>query len=344
MNTSIQTRCVDTTHTSAVSDDEEEEPVPVNSALLSGIPTSVPLPDVLTNSGSPGTTNAGTANADLGQSGTTVGMTAGLEPLRWMKAMLSSMSNPNAGGIPNEQEDNGYTTDEALGITYTDESTQLNVLELNPDTLPAAILSMARSCIYDLLLLLTTATLDHIMLNQSVRYRKVACGRGAGKCIVDESYFPAEESLQENNFWKAYKNWIALMEAVSGPAVIEGWHAHHNRMISDQRFSRWFPAWHTHNRLIRLKFTDKYFIIDPKAIAYIQQFKRCRTDLLRDLPSTFSLSMTPNTSLAPTQCGPLPSWQPGVALRYVPYDKPMSPAPSFHSTDILCVHCGRIGH
>ena len=91
---------------------------------------------------------------------------------------------------------------------------------------------------------------------------------------MDEAYFPAEEFLQENNFWQAYKNWIALLEAVSGPAVIEGWHMHHNRMISDQCFSCWFPAWHAHNHLLWLKFTDKSSIVDPKAIAYIQQFKR----------------------------------------------------------------------
>ena len=203
---------------------------------------------------------------------------------------------------------------------------------------------MARLRIYVPLSLLTTTTLDRIMLNQSVRYRKVVCGRGAGKTIVDESYFPAEESLQEDDFWQAYKNWIALMEAVSGPTVIEGWHAHHNRMISDQCFSHWFPAWCMHDQLIRLKFTDKSFIIDPKAIAYIQQFECCRTDLLGDLPSTFSLSTTPNASLALMQHGPLPCWQPGVALWYVPYNKPVSPALSFHLTDILCVRCRRIGH
>ena len=131
---------------------------------------------------------------------------------------------------------------------------------------------------------------------------------------------------------------------MSGPTVIEGWHAHHNRMISDQCFSCWFPAWCAHNRLIQLKFTDKSFIIDPKAIAYIQQFKCCRTDLLGDSPSTFSLSTTTNASLVLMQCGPSPSWQPGAALRYAPYNKPVSPAPSFHLTDTLCVRCGRIGH
>ena len=99
-----------------------------------------------------------------------------------------------------------------------------------------------------------------------------------------------------------------------------------------------------HDRLIQLKFTDKYFIVDLKAIAYIQQFEHCRMDLLWDLPSTFSLLMTPSTSLAPVQHGPSPSWQPGAVLQYAPYNKPMSPAPSFHSTDILCVRCGRIGH
>ena len=185
MNASRQTRRADTMHTATVSDDKEEELVPVNSVLLSRMPTSMPLLDAPPNSGSPGTTNTGMANADLGQSGAAEGTTVGLDPLRWMKAMLSSMSNPNAGGIPNEQEDNGYTTDEALGITHTDESAQLNVLELDTDTLPEAILSMAWSHIYVPLSLLTTTALDRIMLNQSVRYRKVGCGRGAGKTFVD---------------------------------------------------------------------------------------------------------------------------------------------------------------
>ena len=117
--------------------------------------------------------------------------------------------------------------------------------------------------------LLTTAGLDCIMLNQSVRYRKVVLRRGAGKSIVDEAYFPAEGSLQENDFWQVYKNWIVLLEAVSGPTVIEGWHVHHNRMISYQHFSCWFPTWHMHDNLLWLKFTDKSFIIDLKAIAYI---------------------------------------------------------------------------
>ena len=55
---------MDITHTSTVSDDEEEEPIPVNSALLSGIPTSMPLPDAPPNSGSLGTANAGTWGHD----------------------------------------------------------------------------------------------------------------------------------------------------------------------------------------------------------------------------------------------------------------------------------------
>ena len=134
-------------HTSAVSDDKEEEPVPVNTALLSRLPLPMPLPATPPASGSPGTTNTGTVNADLGQLGVTEGATAGLEPLRWMKAMLNSMTNPNARGTPDEQGDR-CTPDEALVVTYTDESAQKNVLKPDTDTLPVAILSMAWSCIY----------------------------------------------------------------------------------------------------------------------------------------------------------------------------------------------------
>ena len=182
-------------HTSAVSDHKEEEPVPINTALLSSLPLPVPLPATLPTAGSLGTANAGMANADLGQFGVTEGAAMGLEPLRWMKAMLNSMMNLNMGGMPNEQEADGCAPVKALGVTYTDKSTQMNVLELDTDTLQVTILSMARSHIYIPLSLLTTTALDCIMLNQSVRYRKVVCRRGVGKSVVDEAYFPAEESL-----------------------------------------------------------------------------------------------------------------------------------------------------
>ena len=85
MNAGRQTRRADPMHPSTVSDNEEEEPVPVNTALLSGLPPPVSLPAVLPTAGAPGTTNTGMANADLGQSGVTDGAAAGLEPLRWMK-------------------------------------------------------------------------------------------------------------------------------------------------------------------------------------------------------------------------------------------------------------------
>ena len=45
------------------------------------------------------------------------------------------MTNPNAGGMPNKQAVDGCSPDKALGVTYVDKSTQMNMLELDTDTL-----------------------------------------------------------------------------------------------------------------------------------------------------------------------------------------------------------------
>ena len=105
----------------------------------------------------PWTRITGTINANASLLNLTEEATVGLEPLRWMKVTMNSMSNPNIGGLPNDQASMDPPQTKPLELhTYTDESAQKHALELSMDTLPAAILLMACAHIYVPLSLLTT--------------------------------------------------------------------------------------------------------------------------------------------------------------------------------------------
>ena len=131
-------------------------------------------------------------------------------------------------------------------LVFTDETS----LDVETDILPDAIVYMMQNWVFILLSLLTTAALDHIQLNQNVKFRHITFSNGAGQTSIDETSFPSEESLSESDFWQAYKNWLALVELLSGTAVVKGWYAHHGKMISDCHFSCWFPAWRAHDKLL----------------------------------------------------------------------------------------------
>ena len=141
-------------------------------SLLSGLPGPAPLPTALLVPGSLGVENPGNANANMNLSGSTEDAAASLEPLRWMKVTMNTMMNPNTGGVLNEQGNNGCTPDEAPTVTHTDESAQKHALELDADSLPITLLSMAHACIYVPLSLLMTAALDWITLIKRSGFRR----------------------------------------------------------------------------------------------------------------------------------------------------------------------------
>ena len=137
-----------------------------------------------------------------------------------------------------------------LGQIFPDEAVIKNTAEVDWDPLPDAILHMMLNSLYISLAFLMTSALNHIQLNQNVKYCKISFSHGAGKITIDKTSFPLEEALAETDFWKASKNWLILVETLAGPAITEGWHAHHRKMFSDHHFSQWYPAWQAHNKLL----------------------------------------------------------------------------------------------
>ena len=170
--------------------------------------------------------------------------------------------------------------------------------------------------------------------------------------MINKSTFPNEDTLTKSDFWQAYKNWLALVEIISGPIILEGWRSHHQKMISDRHFSNWFSAWRAHDRLLRVCFMSKPFIIDTRSPAYREQFERCCTDfsILGDsnppqaIPRPVgSFSPRPSSSIRRLPSPPPPS--PSPSPRYAPYAKDCLPS-SFCTSDAqtLCVRCGFWGH
>ena len=60
--------------------------------------------------------------------------------------------------------------------------------------------------------------------------------------ILNSDLFLNEDSLTEQTFFQAYRNWLRLLDDVSEIDVARGWHKHHDRMINDPSFSSSFTV------------------------------------------------------------------------------------------------------
>ena len=148
-----------------------------------------------------------------------------------------------------------------LTHVFTNELALKNSLDVETDVLPDAVVHMMQNRVFIPLSLLTTAALHHIQLNQNVKFRHITFENGSGCTSIDETTFPAEDSLSESDFGKL-QNWLALVNLLCGPAIVHGWRSHHGKMVSDCRFSLWVLAWHAHDKLLRVHFMSKPFVID----------------------------------------------------------------------------------
>ena len=119
-----------------------------------------------------------------------------------------------------------------LAITY----------HLDSPGIPNALLQMAFNRLFIPLSMLTAATMDHIKYNCNLKYHKIVLNNGAGEYSLDESSFPEELTLNESEFWQAYRNWLLIISSIADTHVADIWRAHHYKMITDSNFSAWFHA------------------------------------------------------------------------------------------------------
>ncbi|KAF8581328.1 hypothetical protein K439DRAFT_1619117 [Ramaria rubella] len=161
-----------------------------------------------------------------------------------------------------------------LGPIYKLANISKNEHQLDPKGIPNAVLQMAHSEVYIPLLMLTTSSLNRICNNDNIKFVKVP--NSIVHQTLNPTQFSSEDSLSSDDWAQAYHNWLTLAE----PSVSVSWHEHCNKMCADQHFSRWFPAWHNHDKQLHSQFICKPFLVDPKSPTYIQSFERAHVDLL----------------------------------------------------------------
>jgi len=263
----------------------------------------------------------------------------------WQALITSQDQLPNPKLTKSDYLD--YST---LGPAFKLEEASKNVLELDPSIILNALKQMAHCRVFIPLLMFTTQALKTIRDNVGDLYTKKKTGLSAGKYILNSDCFPDKNTLTEQTFFQAYRNWLKLLMEVAEPEVVIGWNQHHELMINDANFSTSFVAWKVHDRHLRTSFFNAPFILDVHSRSYSKGFDR---EWMASEVSSFRKERenSPSDSRSfrnnPSQTRPHhtsnnPSRN--ASSRYAPYDK--LPSDSFRDNKFqtLCLHCGILGH
>ena len=236
-NEGHQARCDDPAHILDVLLDKEEEVVPACVALPAPSSASeADPPTALGNqslSGASGDPTVSLLTDTTNNESSSVPRASLLTSnINWANLMAAMLTDPNFQANFVSNTTLAPVIDyQNLTLVFTDETALKNSLVVEMDVLPDVVVHMMQNCVFIPLWLLTTAALDHIQLIKNVKFWCITFGNGTGHTSIDENTFPTEDSLSESDFWQAYKNWLALVKLLSGPAVVDGWHSHHGKMI-----------------------------------------------------------------------------------------------------------------
>ncbi|KAF8586172.1 hypothetical protein K439DRAFT_1557345 [Ramaria rubella] len=223
----------DPNHTDPVSDDDEEDPLPIVSSYMrtNVPPSSPPNPDPLFSH------PQGLSSVALGKR--PASNAPGTTPVDWRSLMSHSNPTPiDYHSLPPIFSDSALTKELKLHVT----------------SIPASILQMAFNKLYIPLFMLTTSTLNRIRNNENLKFKKIPFGDGAGKQSLDESQFPLESSLTVSLFFQSYRNWLAVVDSISTPQLAVGWYEHHAQMLADEDFDSSFAAWRDHDKQLHSQY------------------------------------------------------------------------------------------
>ena len=133
--------------------------------------------------------------------------------VNWANLMAATLTDPNfqANFVSNATLA-PIVNQQNLMLVFTNKTALKNSLDMETDVLPDVVVHMMQNRVFIPLSLLTTATLDRIQLNQNVKFQRITFGNGTGHTSIDETTFPAEDSLSESDFWQAYRiGWLLSM-------------------------------------------------------------------------------------------------------------------------------------
>ncbi|KAF8954390.1 hypothetical protein BDZ97DRAFT_1676986, partial [Flammula alnicola] len=128
-------------------------------------------------------------------------------------------------------------------------------------------------------------SLDRIKAGRDIKYVKIGIGEHANTKILDVSTFPLDSTLTEIQWSQAYNTFLNFISAAVGEKLYTGFVSHFDNMLSDQDFSRYFPAYRQFDEKLRQRFFTKPFLINPKSSEYHSMVQNAKLATL-STPST----------------------------------------------------------
>ncbi|KAF8963308.1 hypothetical protein BDZ97DRAFT_1821575 [Flammula alnicola] len=128
-------------------------------------------------------------------------------------------------------------------LLIEDEQANGNELSEHDNSIPDCIPLLVKCKRTPPLSLFLGESLDRIKAGRDIKYIKVGIGEHANTKILDVSTFPLDSSLTEIQWTQAYNNFLNFISSAIGERLYTGFVSHFDNMLSDQDFSRYFPAY-----------------------------------------------------------------------------------------------------
>ncbi|KAK6969277.1 hypothetical protein R3P38DRAFT_3243716 [Favolaschia claudopus] len=209
-------------------------------------------------------------------------------------------------------------------LLFDDAAAARNSFQANDNSIPAAIIFLAKNGISPPLTLFLPASLARIR-SSNIKTVKHGTGESTKVTVIDISDFPDELALDQATWCTCYNTFLTFMESVAGTQVFQGFAAHFNNVLSNPDFAQWFQAYRDFDQRLRARFFTTPFIINIRDEEYRAALQSAINLFLVEsrTPNTVGFKATKDKSERPK-----------------PYDKDLSA----RKKNTLCFRCGRTGH
>ncbi|KAF8950737.1 hypothetical protein BDZ97DRAFT_1133500 [Flammula alnicola] len=178
-------------------------------------------------------------------------------------------------------------------LLIEDQQAEGNVLSEHDNSIPDCIPLLVKCKRTPPLSLFLGESLDRIKGGRDIKYIKVGIGEHANTKILDVSTFPLDCTLTEIQWSQAYNTFLNFISSTVGERLYSGFVSHFDNMLSDQDFSRYFPAYRQFDEKLRQRFFTKPFLIDSKSSEYHSMVQNAKLANL-SLPTAAGRSMPAN--------------------------------------------------
>ena len=242
---------------------------------------------------------------------------------------LGSDKVPATEGPVTAPTPKGITKTTITGTLFHDAEVTNNKLAPFDSSIPNDITVLAACKQSPPLSLFTTSALEQIRNRKGLKFVKIATGPFENTRVLDLTDFPTDDQLSPTTWCLAYNTFLNWMDKHADKNILKGWVTHHDAMVHDPDFQRFFLAYVAFDKDIRTQFFADPFIIDPNDTIW-------RTTLLNK-----KVAHGPTSGQAPEITPPQVTRR---ANRFSPYDNTARPfrAPRTAATvSPLCLRCGR---